>query len=32
VACKKNGRDFVGIDINKDFLDIGERRINEEAI
>lgn len=29
VACKKNNRDFVGIELNKDYFDIAERRIND---
>lgn len=27
VACKKNNRDFVGIELNKDYFDIAEKRI-----
>ena len=28
VACKELGRDFIGIEINKEYHDIAQKRIN----
>lgn len=32
VACIKTERDFIGIELNKEYFDVAEKRINEEVI
>ena len=29
VACKELGRDFIGVELDKDYFDIAYKRINE---
>ena len=31
VACKKLNRDFIGIELDKSYFEIAEKRINEES-